>query len=997
MKLSVEEVCGVCNALSNYTGGNPYIYSLKIKGGSLTDFELDYLNGNIRREPEWIHKIVRISKWYAEKKQADWGVDFLPNQFYVMCYLGETRDLYHFYGKYRQSMDPIYVWFPKKFVLTNFKVSDYRLEDIDFSKFNNEKRTLRPHQEDAVKFLVNRKKCILADDMGLGKMEPVDSLIVTPEGMKPMGEIVKGSIVYGMDGKMCRVLETYDHKDKDIYRVTFSDGTTCECGLEHLWIVQDRSVSLKKRKWETKSLKEIIEAGLSQKNGHDRFEIPVCEPVMYPEREYVIDPYIMGVCIGDGNLCNRRVGISVCRNDSETAERVGGLLSEGYALHTNECRGECPTYYIVNENNIKSNKYTQEVARLKLNVHGDYKFIPEEYKLGSYGQRLELLRGLMDTDGGITKTRNRISFYTNSSVLASDVAEIVASLGGVAKVKYRVRKRPLCKKEKEKVEYYVTIKINQNPFHLSRKVERYNPSQSYRCYRTISKVEYSRKSDARCIMVDNESHSYLTSRNYIVTHNTTSATVASIAGGYDHVLIICPASVKSTWKDELMYFIGEDDIEIVNGREWKDKRYTIINYDILENFYEVPTEKYVTQKKVYDKDGNCSLVDVEKTKVSKNKAIIAKAMENSQLFQSKFDLIIVDEAHKLSNKTSGRYKIVNDLVQRSNPKGIFAISGTPLTNNPLNLFNVLKIIGAEITNDWEGYVRTYCGGKQLYQPNEKRGLTTQFLKSVRKETWGQLTDDEKSRLDAFLDAKCKKFWVYNGADNLDDLAEAIKHLYIRREKEEYNNIVSKKIEKYTYDMTPQMEIEYNNVWNQYLKLKVENGNADVADYKCIIESGILRQWVGKQMMPYTDQLVKRHLQNGEKVMIACAFDDEVYGFQEMYGDKCVIFNGKMTAKQKDKAKQAFMEDDNVRIFIGNIAACGVGLTLVSGNICIFNNFSWVPGDNKQTMDRVHRMNQEKDVTVYFQTFKDTIFERMYDTIVEKEGIINQVIKRESQK
>ena len=132
-------------------------------------------------------------------------------------------------------------------------------------------------------------------------------------------------------------------------------------------------------------------------------------------------------------------------------------------------------------------------------------------------------------------------------------------------------------------------------------------------------------------------------------------------------------------------------------------------------------------------------------------------------------------------------------------------------------------------------------------------------------------------------------------------------------------------------------------------------------------------------------------------MIVCCYDEEVYGFREYFGDSCVIYNGKMTQKQKDKAEDAFMNNKKIKVFIGQIYAAGVGITLTRGNICIFNSYSWVPGDNQQVMDRLHRLGQENDVTVYYQLFSNTVSEDMFEKVMRKELLINTVIKDEKNK
>ena len=200
-----------------------------------------------------------------------------------------------------------------------------------------------------------------------------------------------------------------------------------------------------------------------------------------------------------------------------------------------------------------------------------------------------------------------------------------------------------------------------------------------------------RTNNAVCFKVDSEDESFLT-ENYVVTHNTMCSIVAAIEGKYNKILVICPASLKTNWKKEIERFVPQDEITIVEGSKWKENKYTIINYDILKNFYIVPKENRKFKTKVYTDDGNVEFKTIEKVVKTEKKSIVEESLDNSQLFQSKFDLIIIDEAHRLSNKDSGMYEIVSDLIKRSNPDGIFELTGTMVKNNPINLYNILKLI-----------------------------------------------------------------------------------------------------------------------------------------------------------------------------------------------------------------------------------------------------------------------------------------------------------------
>ena len=476
---------------------------------------------------------------------------------------------------------------------------------------------------------------------------------------------------------------------------------------------------------------------------------------------------------------------------------------------------------------------------------------------------------------------------------------------------------------------------------------------------------------------------------------TTSAIVSALEDDYKKVLIICPASVKLTWKKELLQYVDEDDVTIVEGSKWKENRFTIINYDILKNFYEVPTET-VKETRLELEDGKVTKVTKEKERVSRKKAVINEAMDNSQLFQSQFDLFIIDEAHRLSNTTSGIYKIMSDLVKRSNPTGIYELTGTPITNRPINFFNLLKLIDAPLSRDWKEYVERYCDGKFFYNRKERDAHSHIFCKSKKKNSWYDLTDDEKKELDEILDKKCKKIWVTDGASHLDELQEVIKPFYLRRDKNDLN-LTKKTVKVLSYDLTPEERSGYLNVWNEYTEAKLEKNPADLEKYRKITEGIMMRQWLANAMTSKTIDLAQKCVDLGHKVVIFCSFDEELNTIKEAFKDICVVHNGKMLAKKKNKSVEEFQNNPNIKVFIGNIQSAGVGLTLVASKVAIFNSFSWVSGDNLQAEDRIHRLNQKKDVTIYYQVFSNTFYKEMFDKVRGKQEIIDNIIVSEKNK
>ena len=456
---------------------------------------------------------------------------------------------------------------------------------------------------------------------------------------------------------------------------------------------------------------------------------------------------------------------------------------------------------------------------------------------------------------------------------------------------------------------------------------------------------------------------------------TIQSIIAAMASNSKKILIITTASLKTNWKRELTIYNDEKDIQILQGSkdEICDKKYVIANYDILINYYEVPTETVYETEYVYNENGKREVIRkpvmvkskdgqlIEKQKKSTRKDVIEECLKNSPLFLNKFDCVIIDEAQKLSNNSSNRYKVIDDFLKRAKPNYVFLLTGTPLTNKPINLYYILKLIDAPITRDYRYFIKRYCDAK-----------------TFRLKTGKEVT-------------------TINGASNLEELREKIKHLYIRRLLTEMTDMVDKNIITKTYDLTESQRVEYERLWQEYLDAQTEQGNEDSEQYRQLVEGILVRQYLAKQMVDNTIKLVDNMLEEGGKVIIVCTFAEEIAMFKNYYKKKCVVYDGKMTAKAKDKAEQAFNNDKNVRVFIGQILAAGVGLNLVVANKMVFNSYSWVAADNAQIEDRIYRLTQKNDVTCVYQLFNDSMSKHMYDTVIGKKNMMDTIIKSEINK
>ena len=169
------------------------------------------------------------------------------------------------------------------------------------------------------------------------------------------------------------------------------------------------------------------------------------------------------------------------------------------------------------------------------------------------------------------------------------------------------------------------------------------------------------------------------------------------------------------------------------------------------------------------------------------------------------------------------------------------------------------------------------------------------------------------------------------------------------------------------------------------------------DNKKLIESSVLRQATSQMMIPHTIELCEEIISYGEKVIIFCAFDNEIYSLAEYFGDKCTIHNGKLTLKEKEKSLKKFNEDDSCLILLGNLTSTSVGLNLIVANNIIFNSISWLPAENEQAEYRILRIGQTKDCKIYYQTFKNSYLSHMLNILNVKNEIINTVIVDEKNK
>jgi hypothetical protein len=359
----------------------------------------------------------------------------------------------------------------------------------------------------------------LIGEAGGGKAGSLNSKILTESGWKTYATIKLGDKVWGEDGKLYEVNGVYDRGNKAVYGVHMNDGGYTETCDEHLWKVYTRNDRHRKKVGRVLPLSEFKDK-LYTNNGAANTFIDVAKAIPFKEQEHLIDPYLMGVLIGDGSLTQK--SISITKDSQELFDSL--VLPQGVRLSKRNNENRCLTYGISIEDGENENVLTKELERVDLfGKKSINKFIPKEYLYDSIDNRISLLQGLNDTDGTCDSTH--FEFSTSSEVLANDYTELVRSLGGTAKITSRIPTYIYNGERKNgNISFRISCVFPEDiiPFRLSNKLSKYKKPTKYGIRRFISSIVYKGIEPVRCISVTNPTHLYITD-DYIVTHNTYTA------------------------------------------------------------------------------------------------------------------------------------------------------------------------------------------------------------------------------------------------------------------------------------------------------------------------------------------------------------------------------------------------------------------------------------------------------------------------------------------
>lgn len=365
---------------------------------------------------------------------------------------------------------------------------------------------------------------ILAGKSKAGKAQPLDAKILTPYGWILMGDVKLGHQIIGANGKATTVTAIHPQGIQPCYHVVFSDGACAETTGEHLWRIKDQNHRFTGHEGLLRTTEEISEMLMNGKLRHTF--VPMVDPIEFAKPTApIISHYLLGVLLGDGGLTK---DVTITSGDPEIFEYVKDELPVGVSIHHRPHKLTISLRTTSRKAaDIKRAPMVIALRSMGLMGKGSHdKFIPLDYLRGSVDERLDLLRGLLDTDGTISK-RGGISFYTTSRRLADDFTELVQSLGGTI---WKTLKHPNFKDRDGNTKagrlcYVLRVKIPialGSPFRLKRKTARWSASRhgsKKPPARKIELVSYSRHTETQCITVSAEDGLYVTN-DFIVTHNS---------------------------------------------------------------------------------------------------------------------------------------------------------------------------------------------------------------------------------------------------------------------------------------------------------------------------------------------------------------------------------------------------------------------------------------------------------------------------------------------
>jgi SWI/SNF-related matrix-associated actin-dependent regulator 1 of chromatin subfamily A len=303
----------------------------------------------------------------------------------------------------------------------------------------------------------------------------------------------------------------------------------------------------------------------------------------------------------------------------------------------------------------------------------------------------------------------------------------------------------------------------------------------------------------------------------------------------------------------------------------------------------------------------------------------------------------------ISNVQAQRTKIINSFAKKVDR--VWLLTGTPMTSRPMNYYNLLNLIESPVAQNWKAYAIRYCQGFQF--------------------TAGK-----------------RKVWNVMGASNLEELRDRTSKQILRRLKEDVLDLPDKIITPvYLRLKSKEYEDLMGEYYDWYDKNPDESSSLTVQFSKLMKVRKVIANEKTKQTIDFAENI----LEQGKKVIIFTNFTDTLQTIYQHFGKQAVYLDGSCSNSMRQQAVDSFQNDDKIKVFVGNLKAAGVGLTLTAAEVVIMNDLSFVPAEHAQAEDRAYRYGQKSNVLVYYPLFENTIEGAIYDILNRKKQIIRTVM------
>jgi len=397
--------------------------------------------------------------------------------------------------------------------------------------------------------------------------------------------------------------------------------------------------------------------------------------------------------------------------------------------------------------------------------------------------------------------------------------------------------------------------------------------------------------------------------------------------------------------------LGKTTSTIIAALESGSKKVLIICPATLKINWKREIENY-SDKSVYIAEGKNFSTDADFVII--NYDIIknfhdTKKKGESQILDANFDLVVVDEAHYIKNATAQRTKLINDIVKKVDR--LWLLTGTPMTSRPIDYFNLLSLIESPVAKNWMAYAIRYCQGYQF-------------------------------------NVGGRKVWNVMGASNLEELRDRTSGLTLRRLKENVLDLPDKIITPVYLRLKSKMYEEIMGEYYDWYDKNPEESKSLTVQFTKLTK---IRQVIADEKISQTIELAENIVEQGKKVIIFCNFTDSLNKICEHFGKAAVKVDGSMSKPERQHSVDSFQENDKIKVFVGNIKAAGVGITLTAAEAVIMNDLSFLPSDHAQAEDRAYRYGQKNNVLVYYPIFENTIEGIIYDILNNKKQVIATVM------